>query len=78
MAGMGLPDGIENSPTSWLDTAKKVLEDSNENNDVAAINALESFINKVEAKRGKKISEEDAGELIAKAQAIIEALSGGT
>lgn len=33
---------------------------------------------KVEAQLGKKISEADANVLIAKAQAIIEELSGGT
>jgi hypothetical protein len=55
-----------------------VLEDANPQNDVAAINALQAFINKVEAQRGKKISEADADALIAKAQAIVEELSGGS
>ena len=56
----------------------KVLEDSNQKNDVAAIVTLEAFINKVEAQRGKKIPDEVADELIGKAQEIITALSGGT
>jgi len=74
---MGLPPSTENNLTASLDTANKVLMDSNPKNDVAAINTLEAFINKIEAQRGKKIPEEIADELIAKAQEIIEALSGG-
>jgi len=73
-----LPKGTENSLNASLDTAMKVLEDSNPKNDVAAINSLEAFINKIEAQRGKKISDGDADVLIAKAQDIIAALSGGT
>ena len=74
---MELPEGIKNSLTASLDTAMKVLNDSNQKNDVAAINALEAFINKVEAQRDKKIPEEVADELIAKAQDIIAVLSLG-
>ena len=48
----------------------------NQNNDVAAINSLEAFINAVEAQRGTKIAEADADDLVAAAQAIIDALSG--
>ena len=75
---MDLPKGTENSLNASLDTAMKKLGDSNQENDVAAINALEAFINKIEAQRGKKIPVEVADELIAKAQDIIAALSGGT
>ncbi|MFC1933485.1 PKD domain-containing protein, partial [Chloroflexota bacterium] len=75
---MDLPEGTENSLTTSLDTAMKILSDSNQKNDVAAINALEAFINKIEAQRGKKIVEDVANELIAKAQEIIVLLSGGT
>jgi VCBS repeat-containing protein len=74
---MELPEGIKNSLTASLDTAMKVLEDSNQKNDVAAINALEAFINEVEAQRDKKIPEEVADELIARAQDIIAVLSLG-
>jgi hypothetical protein len=73
-----LPASIRNSLIKSLDTAKKVLSDSNPKNDVAAINVIEAFINKIEAQHGKKIPEEVANELIAKAQDIIEVLSGGT
>jgi hypothetical protein len=72
-----LQKGIENSLVSKLDTVLKKLEDDNENNDVASINSLESFINAVQAQRGKKISEADADVLIAAAQKIIELLSCG-
>jgi len=75
---MELPPSTEKSLNASLDTANKVLKDSNLKNDVAAINALKAFINKIEAQRGKKISENDADKLIAKAQEIIEELSGGT
>ena len=73
-----LPASIKNSLTTSLDNANKVLEDSNPKNNVAAINNLEAFINKVEAQRGKKISETDANALISEAQEIIEELGGGT
>jgi hypothetical protein len=56
----------------------KILEDSNPKNDVAAINVLEAFINKLEALRGKKIPSEVTEELVAKAQDIITALNGDT
>jgi VCBS repeat-containing protein len=75
--GMDLPGGIKNSLTVSLDTAIKVLEDSNPRNDVAAFNILRAFIKKVEAQCGKKIPEEVADALIAKAQDIIMALSLG-
>jgi hypothetical protein len=75
--GMDLPVSIAGSLDSSLDNVVKVLEDSNAQNDIAAINDLEAFINKVEAQRGKKISEEYADTLISNAQEIIAALSGG-
>lgn len=73
---LGLQQGIENSFLARLDTAIQLLEDNNENNDVAAINLLRAFINAVEAQRGKKISQADADTLIAAAQEIISLLSG--
>lgn len=74
---LDLEQGIENSLNSKLESALKVLDDFNDNNDVAAINSLESFINAVEAQRGKKISEEDADALIEAALDIIELLTNG-
>ena len=74
---MSLPKGIANSLLAKLDAALQKLEDDNENNDTAAINLLEAFINAIEAQRGKKISDADADALIAAAQEIIELLSNG-
>ncbi len=73
-----LPASTKNNLTTSLDTASKVLEDSNPKNDKASINTLQAFINKIEAQRGKKIPTEIADELIAKAQEIIAELSGET
>jgi hypothetical protein len=75
--GMNLQAGIENGLDAKLDTALQALEDINENNDVAAINTLEAFINAVEAQRGNKISDTNADDLIAAAQAIINQLNAG-
>lgn len=71
---LNLHQGIENSLDAKLKTVEQALADLNENNDVAAINALGAFINAVEAQRGNKISEEDADKLIAAVQAIIAAI----
>ena len=70
-----LRPGIENSLISKLNTALGKLEDGNENNDAAAINLLETFINAVEAQRGKKISQADADSLIESAEKIIDLLT---
>ena len=78
IANLNIQKGIKNSLISKLEVAVKRLEDNNTQNDVAAINVLEAFINNVEAQRGKKLPEGIADELIAKVQDIIDALSGGT
>jgi hypothetical protein len=75
---LNLPDGTETSLIASLHTASKVLNDSNPQNDVAAVGALQAFINKIEAQRGKKISEADADTLIAGALYIIVVLGGVT
>lgn len=72
---MNLQNGINNSLDAKLDAVLKALEDANEKNDVAAINALNAFINAVEAQRGNKISEADADILIAAALDIIAMLN---
>jgi hypothetical protein len=51
------------------------LDDVNQNNDVAAINSLQAFINVVEAKRVDKISESNEVELITAAQKFIDLLT---
>jgi parallel beta-helix repeat protein len=65
---LGLAQGIENSLEATLKAAARALDNHNV---VAAINALEAFINEIEAQRGKKISDAVADALIAAAQEII-------
>ena len=65
---LGLHHGIENS---LVQKASNACAKFNEGNTEAAINMLNAFINEVEAQRGKKISEEDAGMLIQFAQNAI-------
>jgi len=72
---LNLQKGIDNSLDAKLDSALNALADFNENNDVAAINSLQAFINAVAAQSGNKIPEGDATELIEAARAIIECLS---
>ncbi|MHC4533129.1 MAG: FIMAH domain-containing protein [Planctomycetota bacterium] len=74
--GMNLQQGIDNSLDAKLDAAANALDDVNNNNDVAAINSLNSFINAVEAQRGSKLTDEQADTLIADAEAIIAMLTG--
>ena len=54
----------------------QALDDVNEKNDIAAINALQAFINSVEAQRGINIADADADALIAAAQGLITFLGG--
>ena len=72
---LNLQQGISNSLDAKLQAAMQALEDVNENNDVAAINTLEAFINAIEAQRGNKIPEADADDLIADVLEIIDLLS---
>ena len=73
---LNIQKGIANSLDSKLESALRALDDLNENNDVAAVNSLQAFINFVEAQRGDKISEEDADTLVAAALVIIDSLMG--
>jgi len=70
---LGLHQGIENELISTVENASKSMEKGNYN---AAINQLQAFINKVEAQKGKKISEEMAEMLIQYAQNVIWQISG--
>ncbi|MCK4752481.1 MAG: hypothetical protein KAS75_03470 [Planctomycetes bacterium] len=72
---LNLPKGLSNSLLAKLDNAIKLLEDDNDNNDAAAVNLIQAFINAVNAQSGKKISETDADNLIAAAQQIIDLLT---
>jgi hypothetical protein len=60
-----------------LDAALQALDDVSANNDAAAINAVEAFINHVRAQSGNKISVADADALIDIANEIIVALQNG-
>jgi len=71
-----LQQGIERSLDAKLDAALGALEDANENNDGSAVNKLQAFINEVEAQRGNKITDTQADDLHAAAQAIIDLLIG--
>ena len=73
---LNIQEGIENSLDSKLDAAVNALDDLKENNDVAAINSLEAFMNAVEAQEEKKILEVDALYLIDAAQEIIDLIIG--
>jgi hypothetical protein len=76
VAGFNLQQGIDNSLDAKLAAALDALQDVNTNNDASAVNKLEAFISEVEAQREKKITNEQADELIAQAQAIIALLTG--
>ena len=66
---LNLPKGTENSLLSKLENTIKSLD---KGQDKVAVNKLNAFINKVKAQRGKKITDEDADNLTAAAQWIID------
>ena len=68
---LNVANGIANSLDSKLQAVMAALDDMNENNDVAAIQGLQAFINAVEAQRGKMIPEIDADLCIAAAEELI-------
>ncbi|MHC4541839.1 MAG: hypothetical protein ACYS74_18990 [Planctomycetota bacterium] len=74
VTALNLQQGIDNSLDAKLDAALQAIDDINENNDVAAVNTLEAFINAVEAQRGSKISDADADVLIFAALEIVAIL----
>ena len=69
-----LQQGIENSLDVKLDNAINAMSDLNANNDQAAINSLQAFINAVEAQRGNHITNAQADQLIHDAQQILNSL----
>ena len=75
VVALNLQQGINNNLDAKLGTALQAIEDLNQNNDVAAINALLAFINAVEAQRGNHIPEADADVLVASAQAVVDMLT---
>jgi len=71
---MNLQQGIDNSLDAKLDNALDSLEAFNAEQRNDAVNKLNAFINAVEAQRGNKLTDDQANELIASTQAIIESL----
>jgi len=71
---VNLSGGIQNSFDQKLEGALRSLDDLNQHNNVAAVNALNAFINAVNAQKGNQISIENADDLIAAAQIIIAQL----
>jgi hypothetical protein len=67
--------GLKNSLAAKIENA---LTSLNDGHCETAINQLNAFINQVEAQRGKKLTDEEADNLISYAQAIIDAINDGT
>jgi hypothetical protein len=73
---LNLQNGIENSLDAKLNSVFQALEDISTNNDGAAINTLEAFINAVEAQSGNQIPDEaEALALSTAAEEIIAELN---
>ncbi len=70
-----LQQGIENGLDAKLFAIIMALDDVSNNNDDAAINMLVAFIQNVEAQRGHSLTDAQADQLIAEAQAIIDLLN---
>ena len=75
IVSLNLQQGIANSLDAKFDNVLRALEDMNDNNDVAAINALEAAKTCVSAQSGGKISETDAAALVASLQEVIDLLN---
>jgi Secretion system C-terminal sorting domain/Thrombospondin type 3 repeat len=71
---LGLNGGLESALTSKLENALSSFQNGNNN---AAIGKLNAFINQVQAQSGNGIDPADAAELIANAQAVINAINAG-
>lgn len=68
---LDLANGVANSLTALSNAALQVLDDFNTNNDAAACNSLQNFINVVESERNVSLSDAEADDLIGQAQAIL-------
>jgi hypothetical protein len=73
---LNLSKGIANSLDAKLSSALAALDDMNTNNDDAALNKLNAFVNHVQAQTDGAISASEAQSLIASASTIIDALEG--
>jgi hypothetical protein len=70
-----LQHGIRNSLVSKLTGALNKLNDNNPNNDGAAVNMIEAFLEAVNAQRGKKIPEDVADRMLTEAHTILDLLN---
>ena len=68
---MNIKAGISNALDAKLGAALNALDDTNQNNDGAAINSLYAFCSNVEAQRGNKLTEVQANTLIGSVNSII-------
>jgi len=71
---LDLRNGISTSLDAKLDAVLGALDDLNANNDVAAVNSLNAFINAVNGQSGNAISVEEADALIAQVNVILALL----
>ncbi len=71
---LNLNQGISKSRDAKLATVERAIGDANANNDAAAVNSLQAFINEVQTQSGKKIPQGDADALIAAVNEIIALL----
>jgi hypothetical protein len=74
VADLNAKNGILNALDAKLGAVQGALTDLNENNDVAALNAMYAFCYNAQAQSGKQLETADADALIAKADAIIAAI----
>jgi hypothetical protein len=75
LADMPIPESFQGQFVERLTGAMDILADDNPNNDEAATNKLEAFINAIQAQTGKKIPQDVADELIAALNEIITAIA---
>lgn len=74
VAELNAKNGILNALDAKLGAVQGALSDLNENNDVAALNAMYAFCYNAQAQSGKQLDAAEADALIAKADAIIAAI----
>jgi len=77
IVALNLRAGISNALDAKVEAVMNALGDANENNDVAAINAMNALINAVEAQRGKTLTDDQADMLIAAALEVIDLIEKG-
>ena len=76
LGAIEVSDGILQSLSNAIVTVETKLDDANLNNNVAAINALNAFMNSVDGKSGNQIDEADALALISAAQEVLSFVEG--